>query len=144
MSTQKSKSHNITMWIAAVVAVLFGIVTIKSGGQVLFGSDDARLAAGNYIPFVLWFNFTAGFLYVVTGIGIALEKSWSVKAALFLVSATAIVFTAFGLHILLNDVAYETRTVAAMTVRTAVWAAISFVLYRNFKNFNKGVISHEK
>ena len=122
---------------AAIVAVLFGLMTIKSGGQVLFGSEEARIAAGNYIPFVLWFNFSAGFLYVITGAGIFLGKEWSLKAALFLVSSTLLVFAAFGAHILINEVSYETRTVIAMTARSTIWAVISFVLFRHFAARNE-------
>ena len=45
----------------AVVAVLFGLLTVFSGGRTLFGGEGARLAAGAIVPFVLWFNFVAGF-----------------------------------------------------------------------------------
>lgn len=30
------------------------------GGQVPFGGGAARVAAGDYSPFVVWFNFLAG------------------------------------------------------------------------------------
>ena len=45
----------------AVVAVLFGLLTVFSGGRTLFGGEGARLAAGAIVPFVLWFNFIGGF-----------------------------------------------------------------------------------
>lgn len=45
----------------AMVAVLFGWLTVLSGGRTLFGGEAARLAAGAVVPFVLWFNFVAGF-----------------------------------------------------------------------------------
>jgi len=57
---------------AAVVAVAFGIVTIIVGGKTLFGGPAERAAAGNIVPFVLWFNFIAGFAYVVAGCGVFL------------------------------------------------------------------------
>ena len=62
------------VWISAIIAVVFGMMTIKSGGSVLFINGEARLAAGNYVDFVLWFNFSAGFFYVATGIGIWWKK----------------------------------------------------------------------
>jgi hypothetical protein len=43
----------------AVIAVLFGLLTIASGGRVLFGSDAVRQSAGATVGFVLWFNFVA-------------------------------------------------------------------------------------
>lgn len=54
----------------ALIAVVFGAMTIFSGGRALFGDEQARAAVGNAIPFVLWFNFFAGFAYILTGIGL--------------------------------------------------------------------------
>jgi hypothetical protein len=119
--------------------VLFGLMTIKSGGQVLFGDEIYRVAAGHYVPFVLWFNFMAGFAYLLAGIGIAARKSWSVWLALLIAISTLLVFAAFGLHVLAEG-AYETRTVAAMTLRSTVWVVISVLLYRIYR---KGVFHAE-
>lgn len=109
--------------IAAAIAVVFGLLTIKEGGAVLFWDEAARIAAGNYVPFVLWFNFLAGFLYVIAGAGLWVRQRWAVWLALSVCVGTAVVFAAFGIHILLGGM-FESRTVLAMTVRTAVWAAI--------------------
>ena len=117
------------VWITAIVAVIFGMMTIKSGGSVLFIDGEARLAAGNYVDFVLWFNFLAGFFYVVTGIGIWLDKAWAPKAAITIAALTLLVFAAFGVHIL-NGGEYEQRTVIAMSMRTLVWTAIAFTCWR--------------
>ena len=65
--------------VSAIVAVVFGLLTMKSGGSVLFIDGEARRAAGHYVDFVVWFNFVAGFLYGVTGIW--LEKRWAATAA---------------------------------------------------------------
>jgi hypothetical protein len=45
--------------VAALVAVAFGIFTVFVGGRTLFGGPVERAAAGNIVPFVLWFNFLA-------------------------------------------------------------------------------------
>lgn len=55
---------------AAAFAVGFGLLTIKSGGSVLLGGETAR-SAGNYVPFVVWFNFIAAFAYVAAGITVS-------------------------------------------------------------------------
>ena len=47
----------------ATLAGVFGVATVAKGTQVLFGSAVARVDAGHYVPFVLWFNFLAGFAY---------------------------------------------------------------------------------
>lgn len=121
-------------WICVVslVAVGFGLLTIKEGGTVLFGGEAARVAAGNYVPFVLWFNFLAGFAYVIAGAGLWALKRWAFWLALAIVIGTLAVFTAFGVHVLEGG-AYEKRTVVAMTLRTAVWAVIATVAYHWIK-----------
>jgi len=125
----EKKQNNVLNWLLASIAVLFGIMTIKSGGQVLFGDDSFRVAAGDYVPFVLWFNFTAGFVYLVAGVGIALRKPWAAGIALLIAASTLLVFAAFGVHIF-TDGAYEERTVAAMTLRSTVWTVIFVLAYR--------------
>ncbi len=114
---------------AAVVAVLFGLATIASGGNALFGGAAARQAAGAFVPFVLWFNFLAGFAYVAAGAGLWLGRRWGAFLALALAGATLLVFAAFGVHVLRGG-AYEMRTVGAMTLRSLVWVAIGWLAWR--------------
>jgi hypothetical protein len=38
--------------------------------MALFGTEATRAAAGNAVPFVLWFNFLAGFAYILAGLGL--------------------------------------------------------------------------
>ncbi len=54
----------------AVVAVLFGLLTVSSGGRTLFSGEAAHLAAGAIVPLLLWFNFVAGFAYVAWVLGL--------------------------------------------------------------------------
>ncbi len=128
MSLIKS-DKSIVIWILAVIAVLFGLLTIKSGGQVLFGGSSYQKAAGNYVLFVVWFNFIAGFVYLVAGAGIWLRQRWAVWLSLLIVIATLIAFAFFGLHIFKGG-EYETRTVAAMSLRSLVWISIFIFSYR--------------
>jgi hypothetical protein len=113
----------------AVIAVLFGLLTIASGGRVLFGSDAVRQSAGATVGFVLWFNFAAGFAYVVAGLGLWLGQRWAVPWAALIALATAMVFAVFAVHVW-NGGAHELRTVAAMSVRLAIWAGIAWVGYQ--------------
>ena len=114
------------IWAISFVAISFGLLTIRAGGTVLFGSAAARSAAGHYVPFVLWFNFLAGFAYVIAGVGLWLERRWAAWLAVVVAAATALVFAAFGVHGLAGG-AYELRTVVAMSLRTLVWTAIAVV-----------------
>lgn len=111
-------------WAMALVGVGFGVLTIKEGGTVLFGGEEARAAAGAYIPFVLWFNFIAGFFYVVAGVGLWLQHRWAVWLAACIAVATLAVLVAFAVHVGAGG-AYEKRTLVAMILRSAVWLAIA-------------------
>ena len=115
--------------VAAGVAIVFGALTVLSGGTALFGGEAAQAAAGNAVPFVLWFNFLSGFAYVLAGIGIALGLAWAPKLSVALAAAIALVFAAFILHIVQGG-AYEMRTVGAMILRLAVWVVIAFTVMR--------------
>lgn len=124
------QQRGVQIWIIAAVAIGFGLLTIKQGGTVLFGSDASRAAAGNYVPAVLWFNFLAGFAYVIAGVGLWLHQRWAVWLAVAIAVATALTFTAFGVYIFFG-LAYEERTVMAMGLRTLVWAVIAAVVWRS-------------
>lgn len=97
----------------------------------MFGGPAERAAAGNIVPFVLWFNFIAGFAYVIAGYGIFLWKRWAAQLSMAIAIATIAAFIAFGIHILLGG-AFEIRTVGAMTVRSFVWIAIAIAAYRAY------------
>jgi hypothetical protein len=124
------RSHrNRPLMAAAGVAVLFGILTIVSGGRVLSGDAAAQAAAGDTVPFVLWFNFLSGFVYVLAGLGIAMGRRWAVTLSIALAVAIAAVFALFGLHVYRGE-AFEMRTVGAMSLRFLVWIAIAAVAAR--------------
>lgn len=115
--------------IAAIVAVAFGVLTVVSGGAALFGGPEARAAVGDAVPFVLWFNFLAGFAYIAAGVGLWLHRRWAARLALVIALATLAVFAAFGVHVALGG-AFEPRTVGAMTLRSLVWLAIAGLAWR--------------
>ena len=116
----------------AVLAIAFGLLTIFSGGRTLFGGDAARQSAGAYVPFVLWFNFAAGFAYVIAGAGLWLTRQWAVWLAAAIAAATLLVFAAFGVHVMTGG-AYEMRTVAAMTLRSVLWLGIAWLAKRRVR-----------
>jgi len=122
-------SPSIGLWSAAGIAVVFGALTIFSGGLALFGSPAAQAAAGNAVPFVLWFNFLSGFVYVLAGIGIGMRRAWGGTLATILAVAILAVFALLGWHVYRGG-AYEMRTVGAMVLRAAVWIGIALYLRR--------------
>ncbi len=69
-TSSRAQQRGLMLWLISLVAIGFGLLTIKEGGTVLFGDEVASAAAGSYVPFVLWFNFLAGFSYAVAGAGL--------------------------------------------------------------------------
>jgi len=118
-------------WLA-VAAVAFGLLTVISGGRALFGGAEARAELGNIVPFVLWFNFLAGFVYVLAGAALLLAKRWAAPMALFLAVSTVLVFLAFAVHIAAGG-AYEARTLGALSLRSLFWIAVALVALRAMK-----------
>ena len=115
----------------ALFAAVFGLLTLKSGGEVLFLDGAGRERAGDYVPFVVWFNFLAGFTYLAAASGIFLQRSWAAPLASVIAVLTLMVFAAFGVHIMM-DGAYEMRTVGAMTLRSVVWIGIALSVRGKF------------
>lgn len=111
------------IWIAAVVALTFGALTLVSGGRALSGPS----AIGDAVPFVLWFNFLSGFAYMAIGLGILLRRAWANWAAAALAIAILVVFAFLGWHISQGR-AYEMRTIGAMVLRAGVWITIALYL----------------
>ncbi|MCP4183961.1 MAG: hypothetical protein GY761_11695 [Hyphomicrobiales bacterium] len=111
------------MLVASIIAILFGALTVFSGGSVIFLSEAAQ-AAGNYVPFVVWFNFLAGFAYMISGIGLYKWRQWGVNLSMVIAVLTLLVFAGLGFHILSGG-AYEMRTVIAMTFRLSMWTGIA-------------------
>jgi len=116
--------------VAAIVAVVFGLLTIVSGGQALFGGADM----GAVVPFVLWFNFLAGFAYVLAGLGLWYRTTWATGLSIAIALTTAAVFAAF-LWLVWSGTAYEARTMGAMGLRFGVWALISIIAARRGRTF---------
>ncbi len=108
--------------VAGGVAIVFGLLTVVSGGSTLLG----QVEMGAVVPFVLWFNTAAGFTYVLAGLGLWLGREWAFPLSLAIFAATLLVFAGFGLHVGRGG-AFEMRTVFAMALRSAVWGVIVLV-----------------
>ncbi len=113
----------------ALIAIAFGIVTVGVGGKTLFGGAQEKDVADDIVPFVLWFNFIAGFAYIIAGLGLYLQKRWAAQLSAVIAFATIGIFVAFGIYIFL-DGGFEVRTVGAMTIRSAVWVVIAASAFR--------------
>jgi len=111
----------------ALAALIFGIVTLFKGGSVIFGPDGARQAVGDYVPFVVWFNFLAGFFYVAGAYAIWAAKQWARPLALSIGLATLAIGVAFAIHALRGG-AFSLQTVGALPLRLGFWLFIAYKL----------------
>ena len=132
--TKSIDSRPTYILIAAIIAILFGALTIISGGSVIFLSESAR-AAGDIVPFVVWFNFLAGFAYVISGIGLYKWRQWAIYLSMIIAVLTMLVFAGLGFHIL-NGGAFEMRTVIAMAFRLFMWTVIALLAKLAWKKFD--------
>lgn len=115
-----------SLTVVAILAIAFGLLTIVSGGRALFGGVDM----GAVVPFVLWFNFLAGFAYVAAGLSLWYQTGWATVLSIAIVLATAVVFATF-LWLVWTGIPYESRTAGAMGLRLVVWVMISIVAARS-------------
>ncbi len=127
--TTTTQQRGLSGWAISVIPMVFGLMTIKEGGAVVVGNPDALAAAGNYIPFVVWFNFLAGFAYVAAGIGLFMQQRWAMWLAVAIAVSTALASAALGV-IILSGTPFEQRTVFAMALRTVVWVTIAGIAWR--------------
>lgn len=111
--------------IAGAAAAVFGVLTVVSGGTALLGAIDM----GAVVPFVLVFNFVAGFAYVACGLLLWRGHRLALPLALAILAGTLAVFAAFGWQVLSGG-AYEMRTMGAMVLRGVFWIAMVIVAWR--------------
>ncbi|EPX80043.1 hypothetical protein [Litoreibacter arenae] len=118
-------------WIrpVAIPAALFGVATIYSGGTALFGGAAAREAVGDAVPLVLWFNFLAGFAYILGAVAMFIRAPWARLVAWLIAASTLLVFAIFAV-MALSGTPFEWRTVGAMVLRSGFWLAIALALSR--------------
>ncbi|WP_170411498.1 hypothetical protein [Ruegeria arenilitoris] len=118
-------------WIrpAAIAAAFFGLLTIFSGGTALFGGAAAKAAVGDAVPLVLWFNFLAGFVYLLGAFALYKSLIWAHRIAWVIGLSTLMVFAVLVVVALIGT-PFEWRTVGAMTLRTGFWLAIAVSLSR--------------
>ena len=75
--------------------------------------------------FVVWANFIAGLIYLISAYGLLKKRKWTVRA--LIIAALILVAAFIGLRIHINAGGiYETKTVHAMIFRTSVTILFAF------------------
>lgn len=117
------------IWVrpVAIIAAIFGLLTVFSGGMVLFGGAAAKDAAGDAVPLVLWFNFLAGFVYILGAVALFSFAPWAKSLAWLIGISTLLVFAVL-IAMALSGTLFEWRTIGAMVLRSSFWLAIAIAL----------------
>ena len=114
-----------TVKLVSLIGILFGIVTIISGGSVLMGSNPGYIV---FLPLVI-FNTVMGFVYLFTGIVVwrNFSRAKAISGIVFLLNLVMLI-TIGGLYLYGLDIA--TKSLGAMSFRTLVWLVIYVFLLR--------------
>lgn len=117
-------------FILALIAILFGLVTLLVGSRVLLGAHPGYIV---YQPLLI-FNTLMGALYVLAGVSILINAKKAVQLAAVIFSLNLIVLTLVfylfkesseivkqGLE---PEIIIALESLMAMTFRTSVWLVL--------------------
>jgi len=115
--------------IAASIAVVFSLLTIVEGTQVLLGITQPEYVV---LTPLLIYNVLMGFVGLFAGIVLWRNLGWSLKLTTLVVAAHIIVLLTVGV-IHLSGGAVASHSVNAMIIRSVIWAAITLVVWKTGK-----------
>lgn len=126
------KSSNLFRNLVVTVLIAFAFLTLFMSSSVLFDWFGIREKEGNYVPFIVWANFVAGFLYLISAYGIVTAKKWTVlillsTAILLIIAGIALVF-----YISSGGI-FEAKTLVAMVFRIALTIGFFAFAYYHLK-----------
>jgi hypothetical protein len=116
--------------IAAVAALIIGLLSIKEGGGVLLGLSTKPY---HVLPWLVIYNVALGFVSVAAGIGLWSQRGWGSRLAPGILILHGLVFLVVFLLFEFGKAA-AFPSVLAMLFRTVIWLAIySLLLWKNRK-----------
>ncbi|TQD36980.1 hypothetical protein [Haloflavibacter putidus] len=116
--------------IIALVLFLFAAVTLFMSSAVLFDWFGIRAKQGNFVPFIVKTNLTAGVLYLLVLYGFLKSEKWAFWVMLTVALILLYAFGLFYIHIHTGGL-YENKTIAAMAFRILLTLIISGFIYIN-------------
>jgi hypothetical protein len=110
--------------VAAILAVVFGLLAIRQGGGILLGV----ITAGNdVLTWLLWYKVVMGLVSVIAGVGMWMERAWSITLAVNILAFHSIVFLGLiGMYQLGQAVAMT--SLLGMLLTTFGWIVIYSLL----------------
>jgi uncharacterized membrane-anchored protein len=120
--------------IAAILAFILGLLSIKEGGSVLLGLSTKDYTV---LPWLVWYNVVLGFASVIAGIGLWLRRAWGVRFSATIVSLHGLVLMILVILYAFRE-AVAVFSIMAMLFRTIVWVGmIMLVKWRGVKEEGK-------
>ena len=109
---------------AAVVALVVGLTTVVEGGSVLLGIETKKY---HIILWLVRYNVFIGFISLLAGIGLWMEKIWAGILAKVILICHGVVLLLLSVMLLLG-LTVAVISIVAMLFRTAMWIVINFVI----------------
>jgi hypothetical protein len=110
--------------LAALLAIIPGLLSIKEGGSVLLGLSTP---AYHVLPWLLTYNIVLGFVSVISGIGIGMRRTWGFELAVTILSLHGLVLMVLIILFAFKE-AVAPISILAMLFRTTVWYVIVVLL----------------
>ncbi len=128
------KRDNRIRYLIATALIVFALATLFMSSSVIFDWFGIREREGDYVPFIVWINFIAAFLYLISAYGLLKAQNWPfwvlTGTALLLLMALIIL----ALYINYGG-AFELKNVGAMALRIAITFALAMVVYYKLIKF---------
>jgi hypothetical protein len=110
--------------LAALQALIIGLLTIVEGGIVLLGLETKPYPV---LPWLLRYNVAMGFISLVAGHGLWREQGWAETLSRMVLACHGLVFLSLaGMHLLGQTVAVQ--SIGAMLFRTVIWTGIMLLV----------------
>jgi hypothetical protein len=116
-----------TYLIAAALAI-FGLATLFASSSIMLDLFGVRESEGNYVPFIVFTNFSVSLLYLVAVYGFLKNK---ILALSLLIASLVILIVAFaGLWVFIwSGGLHEIKTIGAMIFRILVTFGFALAAY---------------
>ena len=112
--------------LAALLALVIGLLTIVEGGIVLLGFETKPYPV---LPWLLRYNVAMGFVSLAAGHGLWREQGWAETLSRVILICHGLVFLwLVGMHLFGMTVAMN--SIGAMLFRTAIWTGINVMIMR--------------
>ena len=107
--------------LAALLALVIGLLTIVEGGMVLLGIETKPYPV---LPWLLHYNVAMGFVSVAAGHGLWRDRKWAAALSRVVLACHGVVFLSLGgIYLLGKTVAVN--SIGAMLFRTGIWTGIN-------------------